>query len=134
MKDPAMIKKPFAVLGVALCGAVLSGAAWAADAQPPADLSKPVTTVRIGGSPADAVFRDAQQKSAAAYRKARDACRAKPRAERSACMKAARTELDRAHAEAKAARDEANRSQRQEARAAREEAKQSQRQAAKPSP
>ena len=66
-----------------------------------------MTTVRIGGSPADAAFRDAQQKSGAAYVDARKVCKAKPRAERGACMNVARTELKHARLDAKAAHDAA---------------------------
>ena len=90
-----------ALAGMA-CAAALVAPAVAADAQPPADPSKPVTTARVGGSPADAAFRDAQQKSADVYRAARADCRAKPRAERGSCMSAARAELKRARQEAQA--------------------------------
>ena len=105
-----MTKKTLTILAAALLTAVLGAPAVAADAKPPADPSKPVTTPRIGGSPADAAFRDAQQKSAAAYREARAACRAKPQAERAACMTAARAELKRARLDAKVAHDAATKS------------------------
>jgi len=97
-------------LAAALLCAALSAPAMAADAQPPADPSKPVTTARVGGSPADAAFRDAQQKSAAAYRDARNACKAKPRAERGACMNAARAQLKHAQGEARSAHASATKS------------------------
>ncbi|HSC63243.1 MAG TPA: hypothetical protein VLD35_06395 [Caldimonas sp.] len=81
--------------------------AAAAEAEPPADQSKPVTTARVGGSPADREFRAAVQESGDRYREARAACRAKPSAERSACVSAAKSELKRARLEAKAAHDAA---------------------------
>jgi hypothetical protein len=90
-----------ALAGMA-CATALIAPAGAAEAQPPADPSKPVTTARVGGSPADAAFREAQQKSADDYRAARTACRAKPRAERGSCMNAARAELKHARLEAQA--------------------------------
>jgi len=96
----ATLLSPFAA---ALLCLAIGTPATAADAQPPADPSKPVTTARVGGSPADAAFRDAQQKSAAAYRDARNACKAKPRAERGACMNAARAQLKHAQGEARSA-------------------------------
>ena len=86
--------------------------AAAAEAGPPADQSKPVTTARVGGSPADRAFRAATQESGDRYREARAACRAKPAAERGACMSAARTELKRARLEAKAAHDAAQKKRR----------------------
>ena len=95
------------LLAAALLGAAFAAPVSAADALPPADPSKPVTTARVGGSPADAAFRDAQQKSAAAYREARNACKIKPRAERGACMNAARTQLRHARDEARSAHDSA---------------------------
>jgi len=91
----------------ALLCAAFSGPLAAADAKPPADASKPVTTPRVGGSPADAEFRAAQQESGKHYREARAACRKAPSAERTACMTAARTELRKAQAEAKTAHDAA---------------------------
>jgi len=102
------MKRPLAALASAVLGAVLaSPSALAAEAQPPADPSKPVTTARVGGSPADRDFRAAQQDSADRYRKARAECRAKAGEERSACTTAARAELKRARLEAKAAHDAA---------------------------
>lgn len=98
------------LLAAGLLGAAFAAPVAAADALPPADPSKPVTTARVGGSPADAAFRDAQQKSAAAYRQARDACKTRPRAERGACMNAARTQLKHAQAEARSAHDAARKS------------------------
>ena len=82
-------------------------AAVAAEAGPPADPSKPVTTARVGGSPADQAFRDATQESGDRYRQARAACKTKPSAERSSCVSAAKSELKRARLEAKAAHDAA---------------------------
>ena len=86
--------------------------ASAADAKPPADPSQPVTTPRVGGTPADAAYREAIDKSGAAFREARAACRAKPRAERGACMNTARADLKHSREEAvsahNAARAEAN--------------------------
>lgn len=102
-----MMKKPRAIFLAAVFGSLLAGPVTAADALPPADPSRPVTTARIGGSPADAAFRDAQQTTGAAFREARSACRAKERAERGACMNAARAELKRARLDAKAAHDAA---------------------------
>jgi acyl-CoA reductase-like NAD-dependent aldehyde dehydrogenase len=103
-----MTPSPFsALLAAALLGLALAGPAVAADAVPPADKSQPVTTARVGGSPADAAFRDAQQKTGAAYREARAACKARPSAERGACMNAARSQLKQARLEAKAAHDAA---------------------------
>ena len=102
------MKRHLAALASAVLGATLASAsALAAEAQPPADPSKPVTTARVGGSPADRDFRAAQQDSADRYRKARAECRAKPSEERSACTSAARAELKRARLEAKAAHDAA---------------------------
>lgn len=98
------------LLVAVLCSAAFGTPAMAADALPPADQSLPVTTPRIGGSPADAAFREAQQKSGDEYRDARAACRAKPRAERSACYGAARAALKQAHAQAQAAHDAAKKS------------------------
>ena len=81
--------------------------AVAAEAAPPADESKPVTTARVGGSPADRAFRAATQESGDRYREARALCKAKPSAERSVCVSAAKAELKRARLEAKAAHDAA---------------------------
>ena len=95
------------LFGAALLCAAFSGPLAAADATPPADTSKPVTTPRVGGSPADAEFRAAQQESGKHYREARSACRTKPTGERSACRTAARNELRKAQAGAKTAHDAA---------------------------
>lgn len=102
-----MLKKPLNLLLAALCSIAFIGPLAAAEATPPADPTKPVTTVRIGGSPADAEFRAAQQENSARYREARAACNAKPRTERGACMNAARAELKHAQLQAKAAHDAA---------------------------
>jgi hypothetical protein len=97
-----------AAVGFVLLALALAGApAFAAEAQPPADPSRPVTTARVGGSPADRDFRAAQQESGARYRVARAACKAGPSGERSACASAARAELKRARLDAKAAHDAA---------------------------
>ena len=101
------MKKPHLLMPAALLCAVFSAPVWAADAKAPADPSRPVTTPRVGGSPADAAFRAAQQQSGKRYSEARAACRTKPAAERSACMNAARTELKQARSQAKAAHDAA---------------------------
>ena len=97
------MKTPHMLLVAVLCSAAFGTATRAADALPPADQSLPVTTPRIGGSPADAAFREAQQKSGDEYRDARAACRAQPRAERSACYGAARATLKQARQRAQAA-------------------------------
>ncbi|MEP7056952.1 MAG: hypothetical protein ABI809_04165 [Caldimonas sp.] len=102
-----MSKKLLPLLLAALGAAAIGTSVAAAEAMPPADPTKPVTTARIGGSPADAAFRAAQQESAAMYRDARAACRAKPREERGACMNAARSELKHAQLESRAAHDAA---------------------------
>jgi hypothetical protein len=96
------------VVATIVC-AGFSGPLAAADAQPPADAAKPVTTPRVGGSPADAEFRAAQQAMGKRYRDARASCRTQPSAERAACVKTARAELRKAQAEAKAAHDAAKR-------------------------
>ena len=62
---------------------------------------------RVGGSPADAQFRAAQQASGKRYQEARTTCRAKPSAERTGCVTAAKTELKQAQAEAEATHDAA---------------------------
>jgi hypothetical protein len=85
----------------------IATSAAAAEATPPSDPTKPVTTARVGGSPADQAFRAATQESGDRYREARAACKAKPSAERSACVSAAKAELKRARLEAKAAHDAA---------------------------
>lgn len=86
--------------------------AFAADAKPPAAVDQPVTTVRVGGSPADAAFRDATQKNAADYRTARTACSDGPRADRSGCLKSARAAYKEQRQAAKAAHDTARRAPR----------------------
>ena len=96
-----------AIAAATLLCAAFSGPLAAADAKAPADTSKPVTTPRVGGSPADAAFRAAQQESGKRYSDARATCRTKPRAERGACMNAARADLKHARSEAKAAHDAA---------------------------
>ena len=103
-----MTRRPSLTLVAAtlLCAA-FRGPLAAADAQPPAVATKPVTTPRVGGSPADAEFRAAQQASGKRYRDARASCRTQPSADRSACLKAARAELRQAQSEAKAAHDAA---------------------------
>ena len=100
-------KSVFSLLAATLVCAAFSGTVAAADARPPADASQPVTTPRVGGSPADAEFRAAQQASGKRYRDARASCRTQPSADRSACLKAARAELRQAQSEAKAAHDAA---------------------------
>jgi hypothetical protein len=86
----------------------LAAPALAADAKPPADPSKPATTVRVGGSPADAEFRDATEKAQAHYREAKAACKSRPSAERKTCLRDAKSELKSAQDAAKAAHDAAN--------------------------
>ena len=102
------MKRHHVAISLGLLAALSIGAsAVAAEAAPPADQSKPVTTARVGGSPADRAFRAATQESGDRYREARAACRAKPSAERSACVNAAKAELKRARLEAKSAHDAA---------------------------
>ena len=96
------------VVATLLCAA-FNGPLAAADAQTPADPAKPVTTPRVGGSPADAEFRAAQQAAGKTYRDARASCRTQPSGERSACLKTARAELRKAQSEARAAHDAAKR-------------------------
>jgi len=102
-----MQRHPLAICLALLAALSFSAPAVAAEAAPPTDPSKPVTTARVGGSPADQAFRTATQESGDRYRQARAACRSKPSAERSACVSAARSELRRARLEAKAAHDAA---------------------------
>ena len=102
-----MHRCPASICLALLAALSFSASAAAAEAGPPADQSKPVTTARVGGSPADQAFRTATQESGNRYREARAACRTKPSAERSACISAARSELRRARLEAKAAHDAA---------------------------
>lgn len=100
--------RPHAIVALALLSVTLSGSpAVAAEAQPPADPSKPVTTARVGGSPADRDFRVAEQESGERYRAARAACRSRPSGERGACVSAARAALKQARLEAEAAHDAA---------------------------
>jgi len=101
------MKTPRSPLLAALLCAVCCTPLHAADARPPTDPAQPVTTPRVGGSPADAAFRAAQQESGKRYSDARATCRTKPRAERGACMNAARADLKHARSEAKAAHDAA---------------------------
>ena len=105
------MKTLFNLSVAALLCVAFSGPLAAADAKPPADASKPVTTPRVGGSPADAQFRAAQQEIGKHYREARATCRTKPSAERTACLAAARTELKQAQAKAKTAHDAAKKAQ-----------------------
>lgn len=99
---------PLALIAGLLACATASGA----EAQPPADPSRPVTTARVGGSEADRAFRTATQESGDRYRQARAACKTKASAERSACVGAARAELKRERLEAKAAHDAARKKKR----------------------
>ena len=102
------MKRHHVAISLGLLAALSIGtSAVAAEAVPPADQSKPVTTARVGGSPADRAFRAATQESGDRYREARAACREKPSAERSACVTAAKAELKRARLEAKSAHDAA---------------------------
>jgi hypothetical protein len=94
---------------VALLAATAASPAGAAEATPPSDPSKPVTTARVGGSPADRDFRAAQQEIAQRYRETRAACKARPSGERSACVSAARVDMKKAQLEAKTAHDAASR-------------------------
>jgi hypothetical protein len=89
---------------IRLCVLLLAAAAspsWAAEATPSAAQDKPATSVRVGGSAADASFRNSMQVSGADFRAARAACAAGARAERVACIAAARDKLkqDRAAAQ-----------------------------------
>ena len=88
-----------------LCAAALP--ALAAEALPPAAPSKPVSTVRVGGSPADLAFRNAVQKSGDEYRAARAACAAGAKAERAGCQRTARATLRQQQQAARAAHDAA---------------------------
>jgi hypothetical protein len=81
----------------------------AADAKPPADPAQPATTVRVGGSRADAQFRDANQKALARYRQAAAGCRARPAGERRECVRSAKADLKTAQRVAKTAHDSASR-------------------------
>jgi hypothetical protein len=102
------MKRHHVAIPLALLAALsVAVSAVAAEAGPPADQSKPVTTARVGGSPADRAFRAATQESGDRYREARAVCKTKPSEERSACVSAAKAELKRARLEAKAAHDAA---------------------------
>lgn len=95
-----------AVLLVAAAAAVHVPAADAP--APSAALGKPATGVRVGGSPADAAFRAAQQKTGADYRTARAACRRGPAgANRTNCLKLARQRLEEQRLDARTAHDAA---------------------------
>ena len=102
-----MRRPPASIAIVLLAAWSLGSSAVAAEAEPPSDPTKPVTTARVGGSPADQAFRTATQESGDRYREARAVCKTKPSAERSACVSAAKAELKRARLEAKAAHDAA---------------------------
>jgi hypothetical protein len=86
---------------------LMKARASAGDAKPPEDLSKPVTTVRVGGDPADSAFRDANQKAQARYREATAACNARPSSEQKECMRSAKADLQTAQRVAKAEHDAA---------------------------
>ena len=97
---------------VVLLVSLVTGApavARAADAKPPTDPAQPATTVRIGGSRADAQFRDANQKALTRYRQAAASCRTRPAAERRECVRGAKADLKTAQRVAKAAHDSASR-------------------------
>ncbi|MGZ8259923.1 MAG: hypothetical protein ACXWUL_05160, partial [Caldimonas sp.] len=64
----ACLRRRMALAAVAPVLVALAAApAFAADAKPPADPAKPATTVRVGGSAADAAFRDTVQKAHVRY-------------------------------------------------------------------
>ena len=86
---------------------LVAARASAADAKPPEDPSKPVTTVRVGGNPADSAFRDANQKAQARYRETKAACKERPSNERKECMRSAKADLQTAQKVAKAEHDAA---------------------------
>ncbi|MEO7055655.1 MAG: hypothetical protein ABI281_13150 [Caldimonas sp.] len=91
---------------IRICVLLLVAAAtpsWSAGAVPAAAQDKPVTAVRVGGSPADASFRNSMQKSGADFRAARSACAAGAKAGRAACIEEARDNLKRDRAAAQAA-------------------------------
>ncbi len=119
---PALtMTKPSSLLLAALCSLGLAAPALAADAasvpdRNPADLTRPATTPRVGGSPADAEFRAVIQHSGDEYREKRAACRKLASAERDTCMKEAKATLDKMRADAKQAHDEATRAARAAAR------------------
>ena len=89
----AALERAAAIVSVALAAALFAASAHGADAKPPADPAKPATTVRVGGSPADAEFRDANQKASARYREAVKTCRTKASPERGECIRAAKSDL-----------------------------------------
>ena len=106
-----MTKSHPSFLFAGLCALALAAPVLAADPVP-ADVDRPVTTPRVGGSPADAEFRAVIQKSGDDYREQRAACRAKPSAERGDCLKAAKDALTKERADAKAAHEAAVRAER----------------------
>ena len=85
---------------------LVAARASAADAKPPEDLSKPVTTVRVGAIQ-PIPFRDANQKAQARYREATAACKARPSSEQKECMRSAKADLQTAQRVAKAEHDAA---------------------------
>lgn len=101
-----MFRKSVVALAAAFA-AVFVLPAGAADAKPPADPTRPVTTVRVGGSPADAAFRATTQQAASSYREAMAACRTRPAGDRKECVREAKATLKSAQNEAKAAHDAA---------------------------
>jgi hypothetical protein len=103
--------KSTSLLLAALCSLSLAGPALAADAAA-ADVNRPVITPRVGGSPADAEFRAAIQKSGDEYREKRAACRKMASAEQRGCLSEAKAALAKERADAKAAHDEATRAAR----------------------
>jgi hypothetical protein len=106
-----MTKSQPSFLLAALCTLALAAPALAADPAP-ADVNRPATTPRVGGSPADAEFRAAIQHSGDEYRQQRAACRKLASAEQSACLKQAKAALAKERADAKAAHDAATRAAR----------------------
>ncbi|HEX2541729.1 MAG TPA: hypothetical protein VHM00_11680 [Caldimonas sp.] len=79
----------------------------AADARPSRDVSQPATAARVGGGPADARFRDANQRAQDAYRNAVRECKGRPAADRTSCNAAARARLRAAQTQARAERGKA---------------------------
>ena len=94
------MNKTIASLLAGICLAATLAPAYAAD--PP---SQPALGARVGGSPADAEYREAVQQSGDAYREAKAACREVAKAERSACRKEARDVMKRTRLEAKQRHD-----------------------------
>ena len=76
--------------------------ASAADARPSADPSQPVTIARIGGSPADARFREENQRALDTHRQAVRECKRRPGAERKSCTASANAEFRAAQTQARA--------------------------------